>query len=108
MTVDAFQWLYDLEINFKVSCFWDGGFDVALGDEMNGWEAETTVEKWDEVAPWLLTAASARWPFVAEARRRTQEAPGSASTPSTPTPSEATDTPKPLSDLPSATETPDG
>jgi hypothetical protein len=30
--VSIFQRLYDSEINFEVSCFWDGEFDVRLGD----------------------------------------------------------------------------
>jgi hypothetical protein len=30
--VDPLQELYDREINFKIEAFWDGGFDVALGD----------------------------------------------------------------------------
>lgn len=32
--------LYIHETNFRISCFWDGGFDVVIGDDMNGyiWE----------------------------------------------------------------------
>ena len=29
-----FQQLYDAEINFEVSCFWDDGFHVRLGDRI--------------------------------------------------------------------------
>ncbi len=29
--------LYKLETNFKISCFWDGGFGVSIGDDMNGY-----------------------------------------------------------------------
>jgi len=32
--------LYDSEINFEISTFWDGGFDWKLGDRMNGYPAE--------------------------------------------------------------------
>jgi hypothetical protein len=32
--------LYAAEINCTVSSFWDAGFSVRLGDEMNGWRAE--------------------------------------------------------------------
>jgi hypothetical protein len=28
--------LYESEINCALSCFWDNGWDVKLGDEMNG------------------------------------------------------------------------
>lgn len=28
--------LYDREINFEISCFWDAGFRIRLGDRING------------------------------------------------------------------------
>jgi hypothetical protein len=31
-----FQQLYDNEINFSLNTFWDAGFEVKLGDRMNG------------------------------------------------------------------------
>jgi len=31
------QRIYDSEINFEISCFWDGGFIFKLGDEQNGY-----------------------------------------------------------------------
>lgn len=61
----VFQRLYDLEINFSVSCFWDGGFEVGLGDDMNGWRATGNVRTWEEVAPWLLANAMKFWPGCA-------------------------------------------
>ena len=33
------QRLYDSEINFSISTFWDGGFDWKLGDSLNGIKA---------------------------------------------------------------------
>ena len=41
--------LYDAEINFEVSCFWDDGFHARLGDRMNGYRAEANVATWQEV-----------------------------------------------------------
>jgi hypothetical protein len=32
---ETMQSLYDSEINCRVSCFWDGGWDVFIGDEIN-------------------------------------------------------------------------
>jgi len=32
--------LYDSEINFEISCFWDAGFNWKLGDSVNGYVAE--------------------------------------------------------------------
>ena len=45
--------LYDSEINFSISCFWDNNLDVKLGDEMNGFAAETNVATSAEAATWL-------------------------------------------------------
>jgi hypothetical protein len=47
------QQLYDREINFSISCFWDGGFTVKIGDELNGFRAETTVATYAEALQWL-------------------------------------------------------
>jgi hypothetical protein len=32
--------LYESEINASISWLWDGGIDVQLGDELNGYDAE--------------------------------------------------------------------
>jgi hypothetical protein len=57
-----FQRLYDSEINFSISCFWDGGFEVKLGDELNGFAAEARLERWDEIEPWLHAEALRHYP----------------------------------------------
>ena len=54
--------LYNSEINVSISCFWDGGWDVKLGDEMNGFKAETTLDDIDAIAPWLIESAKRIWP----------------------------------------------
>src|SRR5712671_1722328 len=38
--MDILQMLYDSEINFELSCFWDAGFIWKLGDDANGYVAE--------------------------------------------------------------------
>jgi hypothetical protein len=60
--VSIFQRLYDSEINFEVSCFWDGEFDVRLGDAINGFVAQDKVPTWEEVAPWLRAQALFHYP----------------------------------------------
>ena len=40
LLMDILQMLYDSEINFEVSCFWDARIDWKLGDPTNGYEAE--------------------------------------------------------------------
>ncbi len=34
--IERVQAVYDDEINFSISCFWDAGFDIVLGDHANG------------------------------------------------------------------------
>ena len=40
--MERLQALYDSEINFKISCFWDGGIDWAIGDDLNTYLAKGT------------------------------------------------------------------
>ena len=37
------QRIYDSEINVRIGWLWDGGIEVQLGDDMNGYLAEETV-----------------------------------------------------------------
>ena len=69
MTVSVFQRLYDSEINFEVSSFWDGGFDVRLGDTMNGFRERGKAQTWSQVAEWLRTAALKHYPDSAFAKQ---------------------------------------
>lgn len=43
------QKIYDSEINFEISCFWDSRFKVRLGDPYNGWIDEDVFVSLDEV-----------------------------------------------------------
>ena len=61
--MDIPQRLYDSEINFSISCFWDGGFDVKLGDDMNGVHAETQVRTFADAIAWLDQEARKRYPI---------------------------------------------
>ncbi len=48
------QDIYDSEINFSISCFWDGGFEVKLGDVGNGYKAECGgIYGMENVVKWL-------------------------------------------------------
>jgi hypothetical protein len=62
MTKSIPQRLYDDEINFAVSTFWDAGFEVKLGDDMNGFKDETTVRTWAEAEAWLDAKAREHYP----------------------------------------------
>jgi hypothetical protein len=56
------QRLYDSEINFEVSGFYDAGFDVRLGDHLNGFLVKDKVETWAEAEIWLREQALAHFP----------------------------------------------
>jgi hypothetical protein len=49
--------LYASEINVEISWLWDGGIDVKLGDELNGYKAEGKVSTMREAAVWLRDQA---------------------------------------------------
>lgn len=77
------QELYDSEINSRVSCFWDAGWTVALGDEMNGFVSEENFENWQlhNAGRWLAEQAihhypDSRFALVYEAALATASAPG--------------------------------
>ena len=53
MMEDELQRIYDSEINVRISWLWDGGIDVRLGDEMNGYLAEENVSSTGDIVPWL-------------------------------------------------------
>lgn len=56
------QKLYDSEINAKIEWFWDGGFEVSLGDPMNGWLDSLNTRDWSEAEGWLRAKAIERYP----------------------------------------------
>jgi hypothetical protein len=56
------QALYDSEINCSITTFWDGGFTVRLGDEMNGFVAEQTCATASESAIFLCAGGAATLP----------------------------------------------
>lgn len=60
--MSIFQDLYDSEINFKISCFWDTGFDIALGDDLDGVKDSTNVRRVGEIETWLRDTAIAHYP----------------------------------------------
>jgi hypothetical protein len=48
---DELQRIYDSEINIRISWLWDGGIDVWLGDDVNGYVAQQTVSSVADIAP---------------------------------------------------------
>ncbi len=66
---DLLQDLYDSEINFQISTFWDMGYNLRLGDEANGFVAETTVKTISEACAWLSEQALKHYPNSVYAKR---------------------------------------
>lgn len=60
------QELYDLEINASIEWFWDNGFEITLGDAMNGYCDETCVRTWEEAEQWLREKAAYHYPHAAK------------------------------------------
>nr|WP_162759298.1 hypothetical protein [Brucella intermedia] len=44
---------YDSDINIYLASFWDGGWEVRIGDEMDGFRAERRLRDIGKVAVWL-------------------------------------------------------
>jgi hypothetical protein len=64
------QRLYDSEINLTVlfSSFYDGGFTVKIGDELNGFRAEDQGQRWSDAEKWLRMKAIELYPDSTFAR----------------------------------------
>lgn len=60
--MNIIQRLYNSEINVSISSFWDGGFEVKIGDDMNGFKAETNVRTFAEAEAWLEEEAKRLYP----------------------------------------------
>ena len=60
--MNTLQQLYDSEINFTISTFWDGGFDWKLGDSQNGFKASGCAETFDAAVRTLELTACVHYP----------------------------------------------
>jgi len=60
--------IYDSEINVRISWLWDGGIEVRLGDEMNGFPVEETVASVAAVLGFLQEAIAHFYPDSTYAR----------------------------------------
>jgi hypothetical protein len=56
------QKIYDSEINIQIGWFWDGGIEVRLGDDMNGYLAEENIKTVAEIVPWMQEAIGHFYP----------------------------------------------
>lgn len=57
------QDLYKSEINFNLSTFWDAGYTIQLGDDMNGFKDESEMlDSLDDVAVELVRMTTKHFP----------------------------------------------
>ena len=59
---EELQKIYDSEINIFLSNMWEAGFEVKLGDEINGFDEEGQVRSVAEILPWLQAAIARHYP----------------------------------------------
>jgi hypothetical protein len=72
------QKIYNSEINVRISWLWDGGIDVRLGDDVNGYLAEENVRSVAEIVPWLQEAIAHFYPHSTYASGLSAEVKGRA------------------------------
>lgn len=62
------QKIYDSEINIRISWLWDGGIEIWIGDDANGYLAQENVPSIEDIAPWLQEAITHFYPMSPYAR----------------------------------------
>jgi hypothetical protein len=67
------QKIYDGEINIRIGWLWDGGIEIRLGDDVNGYLAEETVVTVADIIPWLQEAIAHFYPSSSYARSLSPE-----------------------------------
>lgn len=73
MLEQELQRIYDSEINIRIAWLWDGGIDLRLGDEINGFLAEENVTSTLDILPWLQEAVAHFYPESTYARSLSME-----------------------------------
>jgi hypothetical protein len=68
--LNTLQQLYDSELNFELSCFWDGGFNWKLGDQLNGFFAKGHADTCEQAVQALARAACEVFPLSKFAQDR--------------------------------------
>lgn len=60
--MDMIDGLYESEINFTISSFWDEGFTAKIGDTMNGFDEQKTFDTFWEAVDWVAHRAVELYP----------------------------------------------
>lgn len=59
---EELQKMYDAEINIEISWLFDGGINLKLGDELNGYVKAGYCNKVAEIVPWFQAAIAECFP----------------------------------------------
>lgn len=62
--------LYASEINCQIFSFWDDGWDVRLGDFLNGYRAIGHFRDLNDAPAWMISQAIKHWPDSEFAKER--------------------------------------
>lgn len=62
--IETIQYLYDEEINVRIASFWDGGWVIELGDEINGFSHSVRFDNefLEDASEWLLKTTKELYP----------------------------------------------
>ena len=60
--MNRLQEIYDSEINFSISTFFDAGFEVKLGDETNGFKSHLFEDTFEEAVEALSDSVIEHYP----------------------------------------------
>lgn len=60
--------LYAHEINVGMQSFYDEGYSLWIGDEMNGEKADTVLSDPNEIGPWFVKTAEDYYPLLRQSR----------------------------------------
>lgn len=76
-TLEVLQELYSSEINASISSFWDSGWLVQLGDEMNGFKESITLDSHllHLAGTWLRMVAMKHYPESDYAKKESSTRP---------------------------------
>jgi hypothetical protein len=68
-STDEMQKMIDAGIRFSISTFWEGGFNIKLGDYRERVEAESVFSTVDQAVSWLMGQIKIRYPESLYARQ---------------------------------------
>jgi hypothetical protein len=71
--ISVFQELLNSKIYFSILCFWDGTFDVKIGDASNVWKETANLPAWEDVPIWLEVQALEHFPDSDFSKRRERQ-----------------------------------